>query len=253
LKKVFTIFILIIFAAGSFAQNDNEVIEITGRLLSAETEEPIRNANIINLKKKKVAASDTSGYFYFTLLRSDVLRISAVGYETEFVSFKDSTIFSAKIMTVFLHPKTYNIAEVDIYQARWDDFRFEFSRIEMVQKPGQERVQTWFLSLVDVEELKMITAANSVGIPIRFKTKREKQNIKVSELEAKEKLERIIEARFNRALTKEITGYSGEKLTNFMNFCNFSAAQVMLMNDYDVIMKIKRNKARYERTLRPGF
>ncbi len=39
----------------------------------------------------------------------------------------------------------------------------------------------------------------------------------------------------------------------YLKFCNFSSAQVIFMNEYDIIMKIKKNKSRFERNSRLGF
>ncbi len=243
----------ITYFTSSKAQNDNIVIEITGRLVNAHKFKPVPYANIINTKNGRITVSDSLGFFHFTLLKNDVLRISSIGYETRYLCFKDSIVYDSIISTIKLYKRIYALSEVDIYEARWEDFKFEFSHTELENDETRTRIEEWMHSIISIEELALITAAVSVGIPIPYKSKREKQLQRVKELKIIDAEEKIIDLKFNPEIVKIITGLEEDKIKDFMRFCKFDRKFLLRANDYDIITKIKTKFKMYNNRSNANF
>ena len=244
MKNIFSTLILIfIFFYTSYSQNN--IVEITGKIISEKNNSPVHYATIINLKKGKATSCDSLGYFHITMLSNDVLRINALGYERKYFTLNDSIINTSEIYIIKLKEKTYKIANVDIFESRWDDFEFEFIHTEIKKQETKERIQNWFYTLIDPKELALITASVSIGIPINFKTKIDKQKIKVKELERIDIENKIIESKFNPELVSEITGLSATETIKFMRFCSFSREYLLTSNEYDIIVDINKKFDKY--------
>jgi len=221
---------------------------LTGRVLSEKTGKPIRYATIINLKKSKVTACDSLGYFNMTVLNDDVLKINALGFEKEYISFIDKKINPAEIIIIKMKEKTYKIGKVNIFEERWKDFVFEFTHSEIEKDETKERIEKWFYTLVDPKELAILTASAAIGIPINYKTKADKQKIKVEELKRKAAENAIIESKYNPDLVSELTGLNKTEAIKFMRFCNFNRSYLLQANDYDIIISVNNKYENYIKT-----
>ncbi|MCF6365332.1 MAG: carboxypeptidase-like regulatory domain-containing protein [Bacteroidales bacterium] len=244
MKKIIIIISFLIVTFYSFSQL-NRIVEITGQVISEKDNSPIHYATVINLKKGKRTPCDSLGYFHVTMLSDDILRINALGFEKQYFSLNDSDINSSKIYIIKLKERTYHIANVDIYEARWKDFEFEFLHTEIEKQETKERIEKWFYSLIDPKELALLTASTAIGIPINYKTKSDKQKIKVKELELKEIENKIIEKKYNPELVSELTGLNKSETIRFMRFCNFNRKFLLETNEYDLIVKINQQFDRY--------
>ncbi len=247
-QSVFFVIIFNLFFLNSFSQN-NEILEITGRIISEKNGKPIAFATVINLKKEKVTNCDSLGYFYMTILKDDILRINALGYEKEYISFSDKEISPSEIILIKLKEKTYKLDNVDIFAERWKDFVFEFSHTEIEKDETKDRIEKWFYTLVDPKELAILTASVSIGIPINYKTKADRQKIKVEELKRKAAENKIIESKYNPELVSELTNLNKTETIKFMRWCNFSRDYLLMANDYDIITSVNRKFESYLKTI----
>lgn len=242
--KLLIISFIITFPFISFSQK-NEIVEITGQVISEKDNSPIHYATIINLKKGKVTSCDSLGYFHITMLKSDRLRINALGFEKQYFSLNDSLVNTTKIYVIKMKVKTYKIANVDIYDARWKDFEFEFNHTEIEKNETKDKIEKYFYSLIDAKELALLTASVSIGIPINYKTKSDKQKIKVRELELQALKDKIIEEKYNPELVSELTGLNDAETLKFMKFCMFDKKYLLEVNEYDLIVNINQKFERY--------
>ncbi len=243
MKKIILI-LLLIFPFISFSQK-NEIVEITGQVISEKDNSPIHFATIINLKKRKATSCDSLGYFHITMLKNDILRINALGFEKQYFSLTDSLINSTKIYVIKMKVKTYRLANVDIYDARWKDFEFEFNHTEIEKHETKDKIEKYFYSLIDAKELALLTASVSIGIPIGYKTKSDKQKLKVKELELQALKNKLVEAKYNAELVSELTGLNEAETKKFMKFCMFDEKYLLEVNEYDLIVNINKKFDRY--------
>jgi len=244
LKNYLLILFILLFSLSLFSQK-NDIIEITGQVISEKDNSPIHFATITNLKKGTTTSCDSLGYFHITMLQNDILRINALGFEKHYFSFSDSLVSITNIYVIKLKVKTYKIANVDIYEARWKDFEFEFEHTEIEKHETKEKIEKYFYSLIDSKELALLTASVSIGIPITYKTKSERQKIKVKELELQEIQSKIIAKKYNPELVSELTGLNDTETIKFMRFCMFSRKYLLKVNEYDLIVSINKKFDRY--------
>lgn len=248
MKKTFLILIIFLLTLNLFSQQKS-IVEITGQILNVKNNAPVHYATIINLKKGQTYSCDSLGFFHVTMLKDDILRINALGFDRTYFTIKDSIIDIAKIYIIKLEEKTYKIANVNIYDARWDDFEFEFTHTEIQKQVQKDKIEKWFYSLIDSKELALLTASVSIGIPIGYKTKHDKQKIKVRELELQDIENKIIEKKYNIDLVSELTGLNIIEAKKFMKFCMFDRKYLLQANEYDIIVNINSKFKRYFKIL----
>jgi len=244
LKQTILILFILLISFSLFSQKNN-IVEITGQIINEKDNTPVHYATIINLKKGNTYSCDSLGFFHVTMLENDILRINALGFERQYFSLLDTSINISNIYVIKLKEKTYRIANVDIYDARWKDFEFEFNHTEIKKEETKEQIQKYFYSLVDSKELALLTASVSIGIPINYKTKKDKQRFKVKQLELQDIENRIIETKYNPELVSELTGLNESETIKFMRFCMFNKKYLLQVNEYDLIVDINNKFDRY--------
>ena len=81
---------------------------------------------------------------------------------------------------------------------------------------------------------------NDTGIPFQLKSKQDKSREKLLELQREDL---IIESKFNANLVNRVTGYTGDELKTFMEFCRFSRNFILGATELEIIQRIMvRNK-----------
>ena len=246
------ILILILFTSFQiFAQKESkkQIIELTGRIIDISTNKPIQFAHIINLKKGQGAITDTAGKFRILMTKIDTLRISSIGYEIKYWGLADTSLQIKQFNTVmYLIPKTYKISEVDIYQLRWESFLYDIAHTKIEKDKTQKKLIIWFDKIISENDLKSLTtSARGIGFTIPFKTKREKQLLKVEKLKKQAEINKIAYQKFNRELVNEITGLENKELDNFMIYGNFSTNYIINTNKYDLIVRIQEIFQNYQK------
>lgn len=119
----------------AFAQSGYEA---EGRILHAQTGEPLIYANIFNLSSGKGTISNTEGYFRIAILHpEDSIRISYIGFQEVYISFHDRSSF----YTVELLPGAQLLDEVTIEA---QDYSYLYAMVEACRKmtPGQRNAAT---------------------------------------------------------------------------------------------------------------
>lgn len=228
---------------------ESPIIEVEGRVLDMETQAPMAYAHITNIGKRLSTVTNSDGYFKIIMLSSDSLRISSIGYETYYYTIPQDTRDRKIQPVIFIIKKVYQIATVDIYRLRYEAFKYDFMRQEVVKTPEQNRLENFIENLVPFEELQMYSLMHrSKGIPLNFKSKRDKSIEKLVEIEKADHLERMYNEKFSDSLIHKITGLKGQEIEDFKKFCRIDRNFVLSANDYDLITRIKTFNELYKRS-----
>lgn len=252
MSKKLIYFLLYLCFSGfySFAQYEIPILEIRAKVV-AENNSPITGATVYNTKKRNVTSADDVGYFFITISKFDVIRVSAIGYNERYISFKDSVNYPDKIFNIILEQKLYDIATVDIFDARWEDFLFDFQQIDLVDNSTKDKVADWMRLSIDPYELsaRKTPMPEGVGltIPLNFKSKQDKQNEIVEQLKRRDALQQIVEQKYNKNLVSNITGLQNEELCEFMAVCSINDKYILQSNDYDIIIRITKTFEQYQK------
>lgn len=222
---------------------------INFRLTDQNTREPIGLAHIVNLTQKKGCISDLLGYFSIPFRLGDSLSITAVGYHPKKILnwgqfSKDSLFYELTLV-----PKVYQIEEVKISRfTTYERFLREFASLKLGKKKEieqEEKIQLYFLGVTKGLNLRNLPGATS-GITFGKDWYR-RQNEKVADAIEKERLKRIADRKFNPGIVSELTGLTGNKLQEFMEYLKFEQDYVLRSTDYEIRERILEQFQEYQK------
>jgi len=220
---------IISFSGWSHAQNTFFFI---GRVKDAKTNQVLSTANIINLKNKRGAMSNLLGYFMLQVNDKDYIKISYVGYNNLYYQINSE---NTDTLDLFLIKKTYQLAEVEVFPWTKDEFKVQF--IEMDTPVDSVEWLTDRINL-STKELKWLTPA---GMTIKYKTSKERQEIKVKALKRWAEKDKIF-----RKIVKSLTDYEGLELEVFIRFCNFKKSFISYAREYYLTEAIQKKYLEFE-------
>ena len=231
--KTLLIYTIFLFSSWkSFAQDQFYFI---ARIIDLQTLESVPNANIVNLKNKKGTSSNQLGYFMIQVTDKDYLRISYIGYNNLYIQI-DKNIKDT--LNLYLQEKIFELENVDVYPWSKEEFKYEF----VYHKFKSDSIDGLKASIkVPVAELR---ALGPNGIPAfkNFKTKKEKQEIKLIELKKWLKKDQSY-----RVIIKKITNYEDAELEAFIRFCNFSRRYISYAREYYLTFAISLKYKEFEK------
>ena len=164
MKYLQLIIVLLFLSANILAQTkpETKIVEVTGILRDIQTNEPIQFAHLINLKKGQATISDTSGHFRLLMTLTDTIRISCIGYDIKFWGLGLNELEQNKFSTIiYLIPKTYAIAEVNVYKIRWNNFVYEVAHTQIEKDPNPEKLTVYLDKSIYTYDLQALSIASS--------------------------------------------------------------------------------------------
>lgn len=115
----------------SMAQDDNELIQITGRVFD-EYLHPLPYAHILILNSDRGAITDREGKFSFIVVERDTIMFSTLGYKRSIVIVPDNLEKPFYTRDVLLQRDTFMIAEVEVYPWKdYEEFKEAFINLEL--------------------------------------------------------------------------------------------------------------------------
>lgn len=222
--------------AAQKAEKDS-VFWFTGKVLSDEYM-AVPSAHIINTQNLQIAVSSNNGFFEMPVTLKDTLRISSIGFYTKYVAIKDVLDNSKVFSRIVLSRKTYQLGEVDVFSLTYE----EFKQLVIEDKPTEEELKQkkWLETILSPQELADIKQPPvQTGITLNFRSPRQKQYEKLREIKKREAENEIIEAKFNKQMIKNITGLQGDRLLDFIWFCNFDRHYLLHAKEYDIIVGVQ--------------
>jgi len=248
--KYLVIFSLIITSSQLFAQQ-----QINGQVLDFGSKLPVENA--IVRYGDQVAISSNTGKFSLTLKPSvKEIKISKMGYDDQLLSLNNNF----KDLIIFLRPVAINLNDITIYSKRdylkdslqlrrdfANVFAYQAPTIKdvLVQKglryqtPGSNLVSNSTSSILSLDVLK------TVGLL----TKNKSSLSKLKKVQLKDEETNYINNRFSAEKINAITKLEGDSLQRFIEEYRPNVELVRKMNDYEMLMYIKRS---YDAFIKPN-
>lgn len=225
---------------------DSIIYHFIGKIVNNENE-AISFAHIIDLRRGHATISDTSGKFHLPVMRSDSIRVSAIGYKVKYISLRKYIPVKDSIkLSIVMKKKIYDVATVDIYQIRWQVFKAEFMEEKVEEDKTEKNIKIWMNSLFPEGELRMLYQSGRVGFTIPYTSKDEKQRKKVKSMERKFN---IIQPKFNDKLITELTGLKGEDINDFIDYCNFKEGFLLYASEYEIAEAIQNKWEQYKKVM----
>lgn len=236
-------FLLIAFLSVTFFSvysQDTSIFVVTGKVIDAETLQPIPMAYLLNTAKRFGAQTDTAGRFRILTMKEDVIRVSSIGYENEDYKPDFSMANGNKIVVnIYLIPKTYNIGAIDIYATRWNSFLYAASQMDIEDDATQKKLTNWVEMIIADQNLSSQNLKGGIQIPLPLYTHREKMLRKIQEQQRIDQLNKIANQKFNKDFVSNITGLTGSELDEFMKLCRFDRDFILSTSEYDLIIIVQ--------------
>ena len=225
------------FVAAGRTDGDETVHE--GTVVDSSNGRVLPFVQILNESTRRAYITDSTGKFYIPCKNGDTLVFICLGYYGKVV------ITDSLFRVVSLLPRSYNIEAVSIESYRsYDQFKRDFLKIELDKGPQIEGLPDG--KAIDVPILLDTNYIHSPAFlvmhPLSYLyynlSKEEKSKRKVFYLERRQGEQLIVEKKFNREIVHRITGLDGDKLTNFIGFCNFSHQFLYKSTELEIVKKI---------------
>ncbi len=236
MRKILLLFIVSFFAIIIKAQ-DTTVYVVSGKIIDAETLKPASFVYLLNTSKRLATQSDTAGKFRILMMRNDKIRISSIGYKTQYWQPDFNKAKGSKIRTpIYIIPKTYKISAVNIYAARWKSFIYSTSKMDIEKDKYEKDMIEWVNEVVADQDLASQNIETGIRIPLPIRTHREKMLEKIDEQKRIDRLNAKAEAKYNAQFVSKITGLKGKELNDFMNYCSFDRDFILKTSEYELIV-----------------
>lgn len=229
--------------------------QVQGLLLDAITEQPVGAAHIINFTDSMATISSAEGLFRVPASVGDSVFISCIGYSAKAL-IVDQAILLAEVVVIRVMPRQYQLAEVEVnpfgsksqFKDRFMDLNVDDGSIDIigVQKPSKAP-----RTIPVTEDANEIKKAKYLMNPASFiygnLSKDAKKRQELHRLKAEDQKNDANRLKYNEKIVAKITGYEGEKVMEFMDFCNLSDGQIHQMTDYQITVAILNRQREFEK------
>lgn len=234
--RYFTVFLLYLFSATVFAQENT----VKGVIVNDNNFLPIWNANIVNTSKVKGAISDANGNFEINAEVNDVLLISCLGYQSIEVRVTNDWIKN-RTSRIKLTEKAYALEEIVIPPYTLTGY------LEVDSKLIPERENYWYSIAGLTKRYEggenspnafsrvMGSLFNPADALYNFFGKKPKELKKLRELKKDDNLRNILQTRYDRQTIYAMLGINEKELIEILERCNYSESFMKSANDLQIL------------------
>lgn len=249
---LFVLVLLVQYAKAQLFVMPNKVV-VAGFVFDAETEEPLPYVNVFVKKSRKGTITDTSGFFILYSNIGDTIIFSSIAHEKYYVDVNDSIGDIKDPAMVFLNPKIYKLASVNVIALqRYQQFKYDFIEMDL---PDDAIVFANRNFPLMPAELPYYSRQGAEGFGVIMHpisalydmfSKEGRQRRKLEELEAEDSRIEQIEKKYSADIVVKITGIPVEEAKVFMDWCNLNDYFVLSLSEYDLIKLITRQYEKYK-------
>ncbi|MFA8434068.1 MAG: carboxypeptidase-like regulatory domain-containing protein [Marinifilaceae bacterium] len=244
-----------------FTQETDSLVVVSGQVVSIATKKTIPFAHI--KVKRKGCIADSLGYYTLECNAKDSLKVSAIGYGT----LEIPLILHQKnwpFLIIELQATSYQLGEVEVFAfSSYEEFKKDFIASKLPE-PEFKINESIFEALSPYtkhppNEIPPMYRTSfrekpgfwdAIGTPTDFLyyhlSRKEKSKRKVANMIRKEKKQKKIGFRYNSNLIARITNLEGEKLADFIAFCNSKIKVDTKSSDYEISSQINKLFKQYQ-------
>lgn len=233
-KFLLAFFLFLCFAC--FSQEDlSKNILLKGAVYDAAFYFPLPYSMIVNKTTSSGFFAGMQGEFTVSVLKTDTIIISARGYHTKKLCFKDSVEKAIYEVDIMMQKLSFELPEIEIKPER---------KIEEIEK---EILQMKEFSKHDY----VLSGINAVRSPITYfyqsYSRREKSRRKVAELEIEDAKRELIKELLRMYVKGNIIQLEEKEFDKFIDYCNVNIEFLKNSTQYEFIMFIKKKHEDYLR------
>lgn len=246
--------ILCLLSAGS-ALAQNRVL-MGGIITNQLTGEPVAAAHVLNLTDSLATISSPEGLFKIPVHVGDSLVFSSIGYSHKALIVGEQEAL-AELIQVKMVQRDYQLGEVEVNPfGTKEQFRDRFMELDVddgtVEIVGIKAPPKDPRTIPVTEDANEIRKAKYLMSPASFiygnLSKDAKARQELHRLEAERDKHKYNYQKFNEKMVNHITGYEGEKLIEFMEYCNFSENQIYRYSEYELTIAILNKQKAFEQS-----
>ncbi|MCB9187378.1 MAG: hypothetical protein H6601_11630 [Flavobacteriales bacterium] len=249
--RYFLSIMCLLFVGSTVAQNR---VLMGGIITNQLTGEPVAAAHVLNLTDSLATISSPEGLFKIPVHVGDSLVFSSIGYSHKALIIGEKEI-TAELIQVKMIQRDYQLGEVEVNPfGTKEQFRERFMELEVddgtVQIIGIKAPPKDPRTIPVTEDANEIKKAKYLASPASFiygnLSKDAKARQELHRLEAERDKHKYNYQKFNEKVVNHVTGYEGEKLLEFMDFCDFSEEQIYRFSDYELTVAILNKQRVFE-------
>ena len=245
MKKAFyiSLFLFSTFLLKSYSQSDS-TIWISGTVIDSASHTPVPFANIASYSQHQLFAANAKGHFYIQLPKHDSIKIVVMGYGIKVFRLDSLTETEAETFVFPISRKSIMLKNIDINLKRgyFDDARMNTPEgiMDNLNLPAD---------IIPYDKSKDIIPASAKPVfkydppvvafffhPVSYVSyyagKQQKSKRKMVEILKAQKSDTLL----TRSLIREISGFSGDTLENFIIHCNKN----INLNNHEDIFSVRK-------------
>lgn len=216
-------FFALFFTSDSFSQT---TVAITGKVYDKENSKlPLTRLMIINKRTNNGSFANAEGKFSLTIVPTDTIVFSAIGFKVRNICFKDSLKNGATNFEVALSKLHFELSEVNVFANR---------SLSEIQKD---------IDKLGVDKSYSTSGANAFESPItalyeRF-SKFEKSKRKVADWENEDLKRDVLKDLFHLYVKYDVIDLKNEEFDAFIKYLNLNDDFIKNATQFELVMAIK--------------
>lgn len=235
------------YCTSGFSQERMTEFQFEGKILDKMTQQPVVYCNVFNESKRTAKISDTNGVFKIRASIGDTLVFMGMGYLGK--TYIIQNIHNDSTVNIQLEVRTYEIEALEFTMPRtYSGFKKAFMEVgppkdgPMAELPKYNpyiRAKLLDTNYIYSRNFKVFHPVSGFYYK---NNKLEQSKRKVRYLEEHELLQPEVDAKYNKELIMQATGFKGDTLLNFILYCNFGFNYLYQSTELEIIEEIDRKK-----------
>ncbi len=218
-----TVLVIVMFSFfNSSAQNK---ITIIGQAYDKESKLPLPKLMIINKRTSNGTFADSEGKFSITVLQTDTVMLSALGFKLKKICFKDSVLRDKYVVYIPLEKLYFTLKEISVFPVR---------SLNEIQKD---------IDNLGIKKSYSLEGLDALSSPITYLYERfskfGKSKQKVAEWENEDMKRDILKELFRLYIKHDIINLNDEEFDAFINYLNFSDQFMQNASQLELVLAVK--------------
>ena len=238
--KYFVVFFFILLSTHAIAQGLVSPQKVSGIIVSANTQIPLSNVNIINVNKMKGTTTDEKGLFEIEVTASDTLHLSILGFQSLKIKVTNDWIKN-NFTKIYLTEKAYALEEVVIRPFNLtgyleidtklipekENYRYSISGLTQGYEAGEYSPNAFGKVMGSI--------FNPADMLYNFFGKKPKELKRLKEMKKDDTVRNLLETKFDRETISVLLGVDKKEIAEILERCNYSESFVKTANDLQIL------------------
>jgi hypothetical protein len=220
-----------------YGQKVDSLYYFSGQVLSKQGNYPVALAHIINTTQGWGVVADTLGHFNIWVKPDDSLNVSAIGFD--YNEYNVRGFLNDSLVKIKLESRYYEIPEVAIsYLGTYKQFEQKVLNLELPDLGINPEFEKLFKHVEPPPLFVEPRVTSPASLIYVLFSKDAKDKKKYAELVKEDKVKSRVRERYNEHIIRNLTGLSGKKASQFMDFCDFKDEYILSIDDYNLYSEI---------------